>query len=73
MRDRGQRGWNLLQKAETVGNLIDVEVSILPRVNVDTLPSALKQPQHNTHVSIVFHPHIHLFLMFDCLSSESLN
>lgn len=52
MRDRGERGeksCNLLQEAETVGDLIDVEVSILPRVNVDTLLSALKQPQHNAH------------------------
>lgn len=42
---RGKKSYNLLQKAETVGDLIDVEVRVLPRVNVDTLLSALKHPQ----------------------------
>lgn len=36
---------NLLQEPEAVSDLIDAVVSILPRVNIDSLMSALKGPQ----------------------------
>lgn len=40
-----ERSYNLLQKAKAVSDLIDVVVSILPWVNLDSLLPALKHPK----------------------------
>lgn len=45
---------NLLQEAETVSNLIEVVVSILPWVNFDTLLPALKQ-YHTMNIKYCMH------------------
>lgn len=55
----GWDSWNLLQKTKSVGDLIDVEVSVLPRVNVDALVPALKHPR-DTHT----HSCYLLFILF---------